>query len=129
MGAILGLVASSWQSWMQDKRNHRAAVHAVVLEMTTNIKVLDLTLRGSMVTAHAKVDTTAYDALLLPLYSKLPADLASSVADAYSWLHAFKDFAIGAATEARPTVVSSRDQLRSYATRRLKLTFSEKAKV
>ena len=108
---------------MQARSTHRSAVRAVFLEMANNMAVLDVSLRGTSVTAKATIDTSAYDGLLVPLYSRLPPRVASSVAIAYGLLHAFKTLPVAVATERRETILAATNALREYATKHLKLSF------
>ncbi len=58
---------------------HRAAVRAVVFELSQNSAVAD--------GGKGSASTTAYDSLLLPLFSELPAATASHVSMAYALIH------------------------------------------
>lgn len=123
LGAGIGFGGSVWLSAKQARDAHRAAVRVVVVELTGNSVALAVVREGGVAGKYAAVDTSAYDTLLLPLYSLLPAAVATPVARAYTRLHTFKDKPVILATEEPATVDQGMNALMNYAMRRLKLEF------
>jgi hypothetical protein len=121
LGAVLGFLGSLALSWRQARNDHRVAVRAILIELTGNFAAVEEARKGGLAAKEAVLDTSAYDALLVPLYSRLPADVAVSVGVAYSRLHTFKNKAIIVATENPDKIRPALLALWNYATKRLKL--------
>ena len=100
----------------RDARLHRAAVLAVLVELTSNDVALEAMLkRGGMVADHGSIDTTSYDSLLVPLYQGLGSNALAPVAKAYSRLHIFRHKPMIVATEHKADVKNGLDALSEYA--------------
>lgn len=108
----------------RELRLHQAAVRAVVVELTSNSVALSAMMESSLKAQHAKVDTSAYDALLVPLYSRMAGETLAPVARAYIRLHIFKDKPIIIATEHEGYVTDGLNALLRYALQDLGLDLS-----
>lgn len=75
--------------------------------------------RGGIIEKYGAVDTSAYDALLVPLYPRLGPDALAPVARAYSRLHIFKDKPLIIATEHRVAIDDGLQALIRYASKDL----------
>ena len=81
IGAGLSYIAGSFLARKQRRDSHRAAVRAIAYELSENLpKVQNPKAPGQLTTA-------AYDALLIPLYTDLPDDVAHHVSLAYALIH------------------------------------------
>jgi hypothetical protein len=135
MGGLLAIVGSikatkdltAHERTMEDDRElrlHRAAVRAVVVELTSNSVALAAIQQGGLSEKYAVVDTTAYDALLIPLYSLMPAETTAPLARAYSRLHIFKAKPMIIATEHQVHVDEGLNALLNYSLSTLELDLS-----
>ena len=109
----------SHEKGMEDERErrlHRAAVQAVIVELTSNsVALAAMRERGGIIEKYGAVDTSAYDALLVPLYSRLGPYALAPVARAYSRLHIFKDKPLIIATEHQAAIEDGLQALIRYA--------------
>jgi hypothetical protein len=126
VGGVLALLGSvkatndqaAHERRMEDDRElrlHRTAVRAVVVELTSNSVALSAIRSGGMSDEFGTVDTSAYDALLVPLYSHLGPAALAPVARAYSRLHIFKDKPIVIATRHQFAIDEGLNALLRYA--------------
>jgi len=121
LGALLGFVGAALLTSAQARSAHRTAVLAVLVELTGNHAALVEVRKAGVAATSATLDTSAYDALLMPLYSRLPVAVAAPVGVAYSRLHTFKSTPILVATENPDKIRPAVDALFAYATERLQL--------
>lgn len=117
-----GLAGSILLGRMDDARErtrshaqHVAAVRAVVFELSADW-VVALHGGGSLTT------TSAYDTVLLPLFSELPAAVATEVSQAYALIHVAGPHGHDL-VPAAPQLGAAQAALRTYATDVLHLEF------
>jgi hypothetical protein len=124
-GVVVGGLLSYWVgagiAGRQRRDSHRAAVRAVVYELTENIpKVRNPPAPGQLTTA-------TYDSLVVPLYTDLPDQVAQQISLAYAMLHgAGKSIAAlgpGQQTLIRDAVVAAQTSLTAYAQTTFRMRF------
>lgn len=121
LGAFGSFLVTAWLVVKQRRDAHRAAVRAVVYELTENLPKADNP------AAPGELSTRTFDGLVIPLYTDLPDRVAHHVSFAYALLHATGP---SVATLPAPSQAIIRDQLhtaqgtlREYAELKLGLNF------
>jgi len=122
VGGLISYVAGVGLARRQRRDTHRAAVRAVVYELTENLpKVMN---PGS---APGRLSTSTYDGLLVPLYTDLPDAVSNQVSLAYAMLHVVgptvAPLATGRMRQVQTAVQDAQAALRAYAEKKLKITF------
>jgi hypothetical protein len=123
VGGLISYVAGVGLARRQRRDTHRAAVRAVVYELTENLpKVMNPGAMGS------RVSTSTYDGLLVPLYTDLPDTVSNQVSLAYAMLHVnpvlnFALMPIAQKQLMQTAVTDAQKMLRAYAEKKLKITF------
>lgn len=122
VGAALSYFVGNAQARRQRRESHRAAVRAVLYELSENVpQVVEITAPGQLTTA-------AYDALLIPLYTDLPDDVAHHVSFAYALLHVtgsgFRNLRAEQQRIVRDEVQAAQQALRAYAERTFHMSFN-----
>jgi hypothetical protein len=125
IGGALSYVAATELARRQRRASHKAAVRAVLYELSENLpKVIEITAAGQLT-------TSAYDALLIPLYTDLPGDVAHHVSLAYAMLHVtgsgFKDLRAQEQEIVRDELQAAQQALKTYAERKFQMTFNPPA--
>jgi hypothetical protein len=115
LGAVLGFFGSVSLLAVESRRDHRAAVRAILVELSNNWATLETARRGGLAADHVALDTSAYDSLLLQLYTRLPNKVAVPVAVAYGRLHMFRGKPILLATENPDQIYVGATALWTYA--------------
>lgn len=121
VGAVLSYVAGSRLVRKQRRDSHRAAVRAVLYELSENLpKVIEITAPGQLTTA-------TYDALLVPLYTDLPDNVAHHVSFAYALLHVtgsgFKDLQPKQQKIIRDELQAAQQAMKRYAESAFRMKF------
>lgn len=89
VGGAIAYISASKVSSSQRRDTHKAAVRAIVCELTENLPKVD------NASAPGRLTTAAYDALVVPLYTDLPDNIAHHVSFAYALLHIAGDSVAG----------------------------------
>ncbi len=121
VGAVLSYFAGAGIARRTRRTAHRAAVRAVLYELTENVpKVEEPSARGVLTTA-------AYDSLVVPLYTDLPDDVAHFVAIAYALLHVIGPGIAHLQPETvqrvQKAVTDAEAKLRTYAEKKFRMKF------
>ena len=125
VGAVLSYVVGAAVATRTRRDTHRAAVRAVLYELTENLPKVDEPNAPGVLT------TAAFDGLVIPLYTDLPDKVAHYVSLAYAMLHVtgprIRELPGPNQQQVRQTVHDAHSQLRAYAEKQLRLSFNPPA--
>jgi hypothetical protein len=121
VGGVVSYIAGAGIARRDRRHTHRAAVRAVVYELTENIPKVDNPV------APGQLSTSTFDALVVPLYTDLPDAIAHHVSLAYALLHisgpSIAAMPPGNQGQVRDAVHAAQEGLRKYAKEKLKMNF------